>query len=81
MSPAVITLIHDELDQHILLARHRRHNEGGRSPGQLFTCIAGFCSPGETLEQTVRREVAEEVSRTYPLDHGITAYFPLLYKT
>ena len=61
MSPAVITLIHDELDQHILLARHRRHNEGGRSPGQLFTCIAGFCSPGETLEQTVRREVAEEV--------------------
>jgi NAD+ diphosphatase len=35
----------------------------GRSPGWpegMFSCLAGFMEPGETLEDAVRREVAEE---------------------
>ncbi|MCB6179553.1 NAD(+) diphosphatase [Rhodobacter sp. Har01] len=35
----------------------------GRSPGWppgMFSCLAGFVEPGETLEAAVRREVAEE---------------------
>ena len=27
----------------------------------MYSCIAGFLDPGETLEQCARREVAEEV--------------------
>ena len=36
----------------------------GRHPGwpdARFSTLAGFCEPGETLEDAVRREVAEEV--------------------
>ena len=35
----------------------------GRSPGWpegMYSCLAGFIEPGETLEAAVRREVAEE---------------------
>lgn len=35
----------------------------GRSPGwpaAMYSCLAGFMEPGETLEAAVRREVAEE---------------------
>jgi NAD+ diphosphatase len=35
----------------------------GRSPGWpegMYSCLAGFVEPGETLEDAVRREVAEE---------------------
>lgn len=35
----------------------------GRSPGWpegMYSCLAGFVEPGETIEQAVRREVAEE---------------------
>jgi NAD+ diphosphatase len=35
----------------------------GRSPGWpegMFSCLAGFVEPGETLEAAVRREVFEE---------------------
>ncbi len=37
----------------------------GRSPGWpegMYSCLAGFMEPGETLEAAVRREVAEETS-------------------
>jgi NAD+ diphosphatase len=33
---------------------------GLRRPGARFSCLAGFMEPGETLEEAVRREVAEE---------------------
>jgi NAD+ diphosphatase len=37
-----------------LLGRNKRR------PGNRFSCLAGFMEPGETLEETVRREVFEE---------------------
>ncbi|MDP6815390.1 MAG: NAD(+) diphosphatase [Alphaproteobacteria bacterium] len=51
--PAVITLVID--DDRCLLARRAIWPTGRRST------IAGFVEPGETLEDAVRREVAEEV--------------------
>jgi len=53
LAPAVITLV--ERGDEILLAN-------GRSFGApMYSCLAGFVEPGETLEQAVHREVAEEV--------------------
>ncbi len=53
LSPCVIVLINrgDEM----LLARNKRF------PTALFSALAGFVEPGETVEQTVHREVGEEV--------------------
>ncbi|MCD4534227.1 NAD(+) diphosphatase [Nocardioides sp. cx-169] len=57
--PAVIMLItHGEpgaADERCLLGRQAVWPEG------RFSTLAGFCEPGETLEDAVRREVAEEV--------------------
>ncbi len=46
----------------------------GRSPRFLptmWSCLAGFCEPGETIEEAVRREVLEEVG----LACGRVTYF------
>ncbi|MDR0785593.1 MAG: NAD(+) diphosphatase [Treponema sp.] len=51
--PAVIALITDGKDR-ILLAHNRKFKSG------VFSLIAGFCEAGETLEETVEREVMEE---------------------
>jgi NAD+ diphosphatase len=51
--PAVIMLVHDS--ERVLLAR------GGRWPGRRMSVLAGFVEVGESLEQAVAREVAEEV--------------------
>ncbi|MEZ4449486.1 MAG: NAD(+) diphosphatase [Nannocystaceae bacterium] len=50
--PVVIMLVHR--GERCLLGRQPRFPEG------LFTCLAGFVEPGETIEDAVRREVAEE---------------------
>jgi NAD+ diphosphatase len=61
--PAVIVLIHDGEPApggHCLLG----HNAAWSSrPGddKRFSCLAGFVEPGESAEQAVIREVAEEV--------------------
>lgn len=55
LSPVAIVLVRDESNDHALLVGHKR------TASQIFTCISGFSSVGETLEQTVQREVAEEV--------------------
>lgn len=52
--PAVICLVHDGADQ-VLLARQPIW------PQRWFSVLAGFCEPGESLEQCVKREIAEEV--------------------
>ncbi len=52
VSPCIIVAVRKK-DQ-ILLAQHPRHKNG------MYTVIAGFVEPGETLEQCVAREVLEE---------------------
>lgn len=47
----------------IMLVTHGNHTLIGRSPGWpdgMYSCLAGFMEPGETLEAAVRREVDEE---------------------
>ena len=54
VDPAVIMLVHDGDDRVVL----------GRAPSWpagRFSILAGFVEPGESLEQAVAREVAEEV--------------------
>ncbi|KAJ0059428.1 hypothetical protein NL108_017879 [Boleophthalmus pectinirostris] len=52
MSPVVIALVHD--GSRCLLAR-----QASFPPG-LYSALAGFCDMGESVEEAVRREVAEE---------------------
>lgn len=54
-APVGIVLVTDPEHQHIVLVRQPRHPQG------MYSCIAGFSDVGESLEETVRREVAEEV--------------------
>jgi NAD+ diphosphatase len=53
ISPAIIVLV--KKGEEVLLAR------SPRSPPRVYSVIAGFNEPGENLEQTVHREVGEEV--------------------
>jgi len=53
VDPAVIMLVRDDGDR-CLLARNRAW------PPRRVSILAGFVEPGESLEQTVVREVAEE---------------------
>lgn len=52
--PAVIMLVRDEQDR-ALVARNNAW------PEKRFSTLAGFVEPGESLEDSVRREVHEEV--------------------
>ncbi|OPY68926.1 MAG: NADH pyrophosphatase [Syntrophorhabdaceae bacterium PtaU1.Bin034] len=56
ISPAIIVLI--ERDEKILLARAAHFSE------DLYSVLAGFVEPGESLEDAVYREVKEEVGIT-----------------
>jgi len=78
LAPAVITLI--ERDGEALLARGRNF------PIPMYSCIAGFVEPGETLEEAVHREVREEVgvelaevryvaSQPWPFPHSLMIGF------
>ena len=53
LHPAVIVAV--ERDGKLLLA----HNT--RMPGKRYSILAGFVEPGESLEQTIEREIMEEV--------------------
>ena len=78
VTPAIIVLI--EREDRILLARGHHF-----APGR-FGIVAGFVEPGETFEEAVHREVAEEVgvelasvaywaSQPWPFPHGIMVGF------
>ncbi len=54
LAPCIITLI--VRDDYCLLAHHAKSRE------PIFSCLAGFIEMGESPEQTVVREVMEEVS-------------------
>ncbi|NXP10063.1 NUD13 protein, partial [Thinocorus orbignyianus] len=53
MSPVVIILVSD--GSRCLLARQPSFPQG------MYTALSGFCDMGENVEETIRREVAEEV--------------------
>ncbi len=78
VSPAIIVLI--EKDDRILLAR------GHQFPAGRFGIVAGFVEAGESLEEAVAREVAEEVgvtlrdvrywgSQPWPFPHNLMVGF------
>ena len=78
MAPAIIVLVRKgDLG---LLAR------GARLPPGMFSTLAGFAEPGETLEETLAREVREEVgidvknlryagSQPWPFPHSLMIGF------
>lgn len=53
LSPSIIVLVHRGDD--VLLARNANW------PTNMYSTLAGFVEAGESIEQTVHREVAEEV--------------------
>ncbi len=54
ISPCVIVLV--SRGEELLLARSPRFREG------MYSALAGFVEPGESLEATLHREIAEEVA-------------------
>lgn len=83
LSPAVIMLVERD-DGTALLARNALFPTG------VFSCLAGFVEPGETLEEAVRREVREEVgievgavdyrgSQPWPFPHQLMIGFGAHY--
>jgi NAD+ diphosphatase len=83
LAPAVITLVERD-DGAALLARNKTF------PVPMYSCIAGFVEPGETLEQAVAREVKEEVgveisdvaysgSQPWPFPHSLMIGFTARY--
>lgn len=78
LAPAVIVLVHD--GPRVLLARSPHFPPG------MFSTLAGFAEPGESLEHTVRREIHEEVgvavdnlryfgSQPWPFPHSLMVGF------
>jgi len=55
MSPVGIVLVVDEARDRCILARQPKF------AANMYSCLAGFSEMGETIEETVKREVAEEV--------------------
>lgn len=84
LAPAVIVLI--ERGREMLLAR-----SPGFTPG-VYSTIAGFVEPGESLEDTVHREIWEEVgvqvtdvryfgSQPWPFPHSLMVGFVARWKS
>jgi NAD+ diphosphatase len=82
LAPAIIVLI--ERGDEVLLARSRRFIGG------MYSVLAGFVEPGESLEETVVREVREEVgvritdvtyfgSQPWPFPHSLMIGFTARY--
>ncbi len=78
VAPAVMALVKRE--KHILLARSPHFPQG------MYSALAGFVEPGESLEQCLAREVAEEVgvrignaryfaSQPWPFPHSLMIAF------
>jgi NAD+ diphosphatase len=55
VSPVAICLVRCVENTHIFLVQHSRLGS------IVYTCVAGFAEPGETIAQAARREVAEEI--------------------
>lgn len=79
LAPAVIVLV-ERGDGQALLARNARW------PTDMYSCLAGFVEPGESVEDALRREVFEEVgvrvgevryfsSQPWPFPHSLMLGF------
>jgi NAD+ diphosphatase len=82
LAPAIIVLV--ELGNQLLLARSRHFMPG------MYSVLAGFVEPGESLEEAVSREVREEVgieikdikyfgSQPWPFPHSLMIGFTATY--
>jgi NAD+ diphosphatase len=82
ISPAMMVLV--KRGDSLLLARHTA------SPTGMFTALAGFLEAGESIEDAVHREVAEEVglkvhqlqyfgSQSWPFPHSLMLAFTAEY--
>ncbi len=80
LAPAIITLVTRNGGEEALLAR------GVQFRGPMFSCLAGFVEPGESLEEALAREVLEEVgvgvtdiayqsSQPWPFPHSLMLGF------
>jgi NAD+ diphosphatase len=83
LAPAVIMLVEDDQGRALL-------GRNAMFPAGMFSCLAGFVEPGETLEEAVRREVLEEVgvvvgdldyrgSQPWPFPHQLMLGFGAKY--
>ena len=83
LSPAMMVLIHDA-DHRLLLARSPHF-----APG-VYSALAGYVEPGESLEECVHRETHEEVgvqlsnlhyitSQSWPFPHSLMLAFSAEY--
>ena len=86
LAPALMALIRKPATREILLARSPRF-----APG-MYSALAGFAEPGETLEQCLHREVLEEVgirvknlryfaSQSWPFPHSLMIAFIADYES
>ncbi|MDP1792924.1 MAG: NAD(+) diphosphatase [Acidimicrobiales bacterium] len=84
LAPAIIVLVTRESDGKALLAR------GANFPVPMYSCLAGFVEPGESMEQAVHREIREEVgielkdvrywgSQPWPFPHSLMLGFRATY--
>jgi len=82
LAPAIIVLV--QRGNQLLLARSRHFMEG------MYSALAGFVEPGESLEEAVVREVREEVgievkdihyfaSQPWPFPHSLMIGFTATY--
>jgi NAD+ diphosphatase len=82
LAPAIIVLV--QRGDQLLLARSRHFMEG------MYSVLAGFVEPGESLEEAVAREVREEVgievkdvhyfaSQPWPFPHSLMIGFTATY--
>lgn len=78
--PAVIVLVNDGEpgeDGCCLLGSNAAWNRGRSGGLPRYSCLAGFVEPGESAEQTVVREVAEEVGvRVFDLRYVASQPWP-----
>lgn len=54
VDPVVIMLVINQAKSHLLLGRKKQF------PKNMYSCLAGFVEAGESIEESVRREVFEE---------------------
>lgn len=84
LSPSMIVLV--TRDDEILLARSPRY------PNGMYSTLAGYVEPGESVEQCVHREVLEEVgvdieapqymgSQGWPFPHSLMIGFHARYRS